>query len=146
MTYQYIQILSLDEIVYDLSKSMPFTKRLDLINKLAQKRNLSASLKADIKKITGVAKELAKFRNDIAHNPVLIDQSNKKEKDVVAFVGVPKWKKALDMSSVPVISANSINLGVDAVVELAKNMNKPLNELKKIGYNTFRPTLHPTAR
>ncbi len=69
---------------------MPFTKRLDLINKLAQKRNLSASLKADIKKITGVAKELAKFRNDIAHNPVLIDQSNKKEKDVVAFVGVPK--------------------------------------------------------
>ncbi len=37
------------------------------------------------------------------------------------------------MSSVPVISANSINLGVDAVVELAKNMNKTLNELKKIG-------------
>ena len=136
LTYLYIEILSHDEVVYDLSMNMTLSRRLDLINKLAEKRYPGSEITVDIKQITEKAKHLSTFRNNIAHNPLMLGQTNDGSNDTVAFIGIPKWKKSLDRSAVPMISAKNILLGVDAVVELAKNMNATLEQLKEMPNGT----------
>lgn len=131
LTYILIEELSHDEIVYELSIDMPLSKRLKLIKDLAVKRKLNEKLLKEIKKIVKVSEELANFRNSIAHNPIMIVEKDNNSAEASALVGVPNMKKAKTKINVPVVSLGKINAGVDATVELVKNMKETFDAIKQ---------------
>ena len=131
LTYRLIDQLGEDTTDHDAALERLFMNRFRLIEDLARQQSMPDEILSDIETVRGTVKEMAAFRNKIAHNPIV---QTWKEKDIRSKPGSfgvidIKSQKGKDRPIVDIVSLKKINLGIDAVVELATNLESILDSV-----------------
>lgn len=120
LTYQIIDELQQGRAKINFDQTLG--QRLNLIKNLTtahrKSHNLESQLAGEIIKTINRIRELAKLRNDIAHNPVIIgNRFSGGEK--IAYFGVPKVRNSYGKPP-KIVNIDTINLGVAQVAEQAQ--------------------------
>ena len=124
LTYYLISRLSDDSVDHDNALDQLFVKRFKLIKRLAQQQDMPDQIQSDIETITDSVKVLAEFRNKIAHNPIVQRRNDDNiEHDPSSFFIIDmKSQKGREKSIVDTVTLERLNKGIDAVIELATNL------------------------
>lgn len=131
LTYYLISRLSEDSDDHDNALDQLFVKRFNLIKHLAQQQNMPDQIRSDIEMITVSVKVLADFRNKIAHNPIVLRRNDDNiEHGPSSFSIIDmKSQKGRGKSIVDVVTIERLNKGIDAVIELATNLQSILDSV-----------------
>ncbi len=129
LTYRLIDQLGEDTTDHDAALDLLFMNRFRLIEDLARQQSMPDEILSDIETARGPVKEMAAFRNKIVHNPIVQSWKGKDIEGKPGSFGVIdiKSQKGKDKPTVDVISLKKLNLGIDAVAELATNLESILD-------------------
>ncbi len=128
-TYRLIDQLGEDTTDHDAALDLLFMKRFRLIEGLARQQSMPDEILSDIETVRGPVKKMAVFRNKIAHNPIVQGWKAKVIEGKPGSFGVIdiKSQKGKDRQVVNIVSLEKLNLGIDAVAELATNLESILD-------------------
>ena len=129
LTYRLIDQLGEDTTEHDAALDQFFMKRFKLIEDLARRQGMPEEILSNIETARGPVQELAAFRNKIAHNPIVQSWKGKDTEGKPGSFGVIdiKSQKGKDRPIVNIVSLEKLNLGIDAVAELATNIESILD-------------------
>lgn len=122
LTFNLIQHLAPDQ--FERCFKWRLGVRLDFIEKRLLDLPLDNDKKEDIRKTIDSARYMAKYRNIIAHNPVIVAEKMQDDGKIHREIGIPEVMTYPSNPKVRLILAESLNQSVDVVVELANNMHE----------------------
>ena len=128
-TYRLIDQLGEDTTDHDAALDLLFMKRFRLIERLARQQSMPDEILSDIETVRDPVEEMAAFRNKIAHNPIVQGWKGKVIEGKPGSFGVIdiKSQKGKDRPIVDIVSLEKLNLFIDAVAELATNLESILD-------------------
>jgi hypothetical protein len=115
-----------------------FNDRVNKIIKLIKAIPLDFQFKNNILAAWKTAKDIAKVRNAIAHNPIVFVWSNRDEAGEPDIIGIPVLRSASgdQFKIVPVIDINRLHDTVDDLADLAKKLHVLFLEVQKVTIST----------
>jgi len=128
LTYCLIDQLCDNSTDHDTALDQLFMKRFERIEALARQQHMPDEVLSDIEKVRGTVCVLAKLRNRIAHNPIVQSWKGKDIEGKPGSFGIidMKSQKGKAKPIVHLVSLEKLNRGIDAVAELATNMQSIL--------------------
>jgi hypothetical protein len=131
-TFLWIDRLSDDVVLKELTIEMPLSRRIDVVKKLLERRDLPKKFLQDSKSAWGRAEKLAKLRNDLAHNPVVFGWHGSEEQRAPDFIGSLNFRKAKAgvPRATPILELAALNRGVDEAAAVAQKLHTILESLQ----------------
>ncbi len=127
ISFQHLALLETNRKDFDKNLDRLLSHRIDRINTLVNRAAaLSDTVKAEVKSLWSDVRELAKWRNRIAHNPALPTwhAGSDSERSPPDLLGVPDMKQ-LKISNV----TDSISLdGMDRLINVSASLGQRLHE------------------
>lgn len=131
LSYVLIDKLTRDPLLHDLALDMPFKKRISVIEDMIEREDIPEDLKQEANGAWQRASKMADFRNQIAHNPLVFGWHGQERDAPPDFIGVPHLKKMKGQMQriVPLADIEQLNASVNAIVEVARNLEEILNNV-----------------
>jgi hypothetical protein len=76
VSFQWIDRLSIDRVVRDIAIELTLSKRINLLKRLIRRSDMTAAQKETACLLWDEVSELAKVRNVVAHNPLVVRRVN----------------------------------------------------------------------
>jgi hypothetical protein len=130
-TLLWIDHLSDDLILKELAIEMPLARRIELIRKLLERRNLPKKLLNESKSAWGKAEKLSRIRNEIAHNPVIFGWHGEEAQRPPDFIGSLNFRRLKPGAPrvSPLLEFTALNRSVDEVAHLAGKLHSILQDV-----------------
>jgi hypothetical protein len=125
-SYQHLLLLEPSRAEFDKNLDRLLSHRIDrLITLAARSKNLDERVKADVKSLWSEARELAVWRNRIAHNPMLPTwkPGSDADKDPPDLLGIPDMKQLKSSEVSDSISIEGMAKLVDASANLGQRLH-----------------------
>lgn len=111
----------------------PFAARVDIILRLIKSKNITFSLRKRIQRQWRATKDMAKFRNVIAHNPIVMVWENSNADGPPDTVGIPVMKnyKKNKFDFIPIADTEFLRTAIDDAARIAEDL---INLKKEAGF------------
>jgi hypothetical protein len=132
LVIELAEIVSRDSTQYQKALSLLFTKRAELVRTLTKKSKLSQELKKRLLTELSRAEDLAKIRNELAHNPCMLVWNKKDNSGPPDAIGIPAMKtmKGKPTRQVHTIPIAALKLAVDQLALGAQGLSKVRDDVK----------------
>jgi hypothetical protein len=133
MTFWWIGDLAKDPELIHLARSSPFSKRVNLIERLLERAALSAESRSAARSSWREAAALSQFRNDLAHNPLVSWWSGEERQGPPDAHGIISYKKLKWGSDEPaaVISLSEIQSAITRANGIIEALYDRLAEMRR---------------
>jgi geranylgeranyl pyrophosphate synthase len=133
LSYEWLRKTLPNQKAFSMFVEKRFNDRVNKIIKLIKAMSLDFQLKDNILTAWNTAKDIAKVRNAIAHNPIVFVWSNRDEAGEPDMIGIPVLRSASgdQFQIVPVIDVNRLHTIVDDLADLAKKLHDLFLEVQK---------------
>jgi hypothetical protein len=130
-SFVWMESLSRDDLLKEVAADMPLSKRIELIRKLLDQRALPKKLMNEAKSAWGTAEKLAKFRNDIAHNPIVFGWHGPEEARPPDFIGSLNFRKlkARKPQMTPLLEFTALTRAIDEAARVAQELHELLGAI-----------------
>ncbi len=129
----WLETLSDDSEEVIKASKIQFSQRLHRVIKLVKQKGFNKEDEEKILEILRHTEELSKFRNSIAHNPLLFSWVGREPDGKPDNIGVPSFRKSKSDNTaftiVPLCSLEKLKRAVDAVHENANNLAETFEDL-----------------
>jgi hypothetical protein len=133
MSYQYLNSLEATRDDFDRNLDRLLGPRIDRIVALLAATVLPQPAKAEMLAAWLEAKELSKWRNRIAHNPVLPTwKTSDPDKEPPDLIGIPDIKQLKGSDGTDSISRKSMEMLIDASADLGKRLHAASGHLNDV--------------
>ena len=122
ITYKCLAHIPMDQIS-ESSSRLPFSRRVDLIVEILEGRSSPPETVSEFVAMLKQAKELAKIRNDIAHNPVMLNVFvHKTTGDLLLehSIAIARGNRFIDISSAKEFAADVEDLAASMWLQIGK--------------------------
>jgi hypothetical protein len=128
LTYAWIDRLGGDA---DAMKGARFSNRIQVIRNLASSVACAEETRRVVLESWATAGEMAKFRNTIAHSPLVFGWRGRRENGPPDFIGIPDFKsRPSEVASVKtLVELPGIEAAVDDAAHLAQDLEKLLDRV-----------------
>jgi hypothetical protein len=138
LSYEWLRKTLPNQKAFSMFIGQSFNDRVNKIIKLIKAIPLDFQFKNNILAAWKTAKDIAKVRNAIAHNPIVFVWSNRDEAGEPDIIGIPVLRSASgdQFKIVPVIDINRLHDTVDDLADLAKKLHVLFLEVQKVTIST----------
>ena len=129
-TFLWIDRLSDDLVLKELTLEMPLARRIAVIRRLLESRELAKKLLSEARNAWGKVEKLAQLRNDVAHYTIVFGWHGAEEKRPPDFIGSLKFRKVrtgLDKAT-PLLEFQALNRGIDEAAAIAQKLHDLLDQ------------------
>jgi hypothetical protein len=138
MSYQFLNSLEPTRDDFNRNLDRLLGPRIDrILHLVAESKTIPDNEKAAIQELWAEAKELSRWRNRIAHNPVLptwkSGSGSNPDRDPPDMIGVPDMKQLKQSNFTDSISLAEMNGLIDASADLGKRIHAAATKLKVVG-------------
>jgi len=123
VTFLWIDRLTDDRVLKDLTLEMPLARRIEVIRRLLGSRELTKKLLNEARSVWGKAEKLAHFRNDIAHSPIIFGWHGPEENRPPDFIGSLNFRKANKPEATPLVEFKALNRAIDDAAAIAQKLH-----------------------
>lgn len=131
-TFLWLDVLAEDSLLKEIAVETPLSRRIEVIRRLLEKRELPKNLMNDSKAAWGSAEKLAKLRNEIAHNPIMFGWHSSEEKGPPDFIGSLNFRKINSdrPKVIPHLDLTTLKKGVDDSARITQKLHDLLQSIK----------------
>lgn len=133
-TFLWIDRLSNDPLLKELTLEMPLARRIGVIRRLLESREPGKKLLNEARSAWGKAEKLAQLRNDIAHNPIVFGWHGPEEKRTPDFIGSLNFRKVKSgaHTTTPLLEFSALNRGIDEAAAIAQKLHELLESIAPV--------------
>ena len=138
LSYEWLRKTLPNQKAFSVIIKQKFNDRVNKIINLIKAMPLDFQLKDNILSAWNIAKDIAKVRNAIAHNPIVFVWSNRDEAGEPDIIGIPVLRSVSgdQFQIAPVINVNKLHTAVDDLVNLAKKLHDLFLQVQKAATST----------
>jgi hypothetical protein len=131
VSFLWIERLTDNELLREIATDATLSKRIQLIKKLVEQRELPKSVLNQVRSAWVAAETLSQLRNDIAHSPIIFGWHGPDEDRSPDFVGSLRLKKLKGKQSPvkPLVELKELDRGIDEAARIAQKLHELLERV-----------------